>query len=414
MVIAAAASAFPPHEYDQRVILSALQRHWGPKVDNPVFLSRLQAHVGVHKRHLALPIEEYYELKTWGRANNHWIDIAQRIGETALCRALTRAGLTPADLDALFFVSITGISCPSIDVKLVNRMGLSPNLKRTPIFGLGCVAGAVGLSRAADYVRAFPDQVAAVLAVELCSLTLQQEDISIANIISSGLFGDGAAAVLVIGAERDANRLGQSPGVPKRTRASSVGSDPQLDSAGLNPEGPYVSRADPGPNPSGSYASGLDLRDSDCAGLHSRGPEILATRSILFPNSEHVLGWDISEKGFRMVLARELPEIVQEKLGPVVDAFLAEHDLARADLGSWILHTGGPRVLEATAAALGLSNEDVAASWDCLRREGNLSSASVLVVLEEVMLKRRPASGAYGLLAAMGPGFSAELVLLRW
>jgi alkylresorcinol/alkylpyrone synthase len=115
-----------------------------------------------------------------------------------------------------------------------------------------------------------------------------------------------------------------------------------------------------------------------------------------------------------MVLARELPEIVQEKLGPVVDAFLAEHDLTRADLGSWILHTGGPRVLEATAAALGLSEEDVSASWDCLRREGNLSSASVLVVLEEVMLKRRPAPGTYGLLAAMGPGFSAELLLLRW
>ena len=349
MTIAAAASAFPPHEYDQRVILSALQRQWGPKVDNPIFLERLQARVGVEKRHLALPLEEYYGLKTWGRANNHWIDVAQDIGETALCRAFTRAGIAPADLDALFFVSITGISCPSIDAKLVNRMGLAPHLKRTPIFGLGCVAGAVGLSRAADYVRGFPNHIAAVLAVELCSLTLQQEDVSIANIISSGLFGDGAAAVLVTGAERN-----------------------------------------------------------------SSGPEILATRSMLFPDSEHVLGWDISEKGFKMVLARELPEIVQEKLGPVVDAFLAEHDLTRSDLGSWILHTGGPRVLEATTAALGLSEEDVAASWDCLRREGNLSSASVLVVLEEVMLKRRPPAGTYGLLAAMGPGFSAELVLLRW
>ena len=401
MVIAAAASAFPPYEYDQRVILTALQRHWGPKVDNPVFLSRLQAHVGVNKRHLALPIEEYYDLKTWGRANNHWIDVAQEIGETALCRALTRAGLAPADLDALFFVSITGISCPSIDVKLVNRMGLSPNLKRTPIFGLGCVAGAVGLSRAADYVRAFPDQVAAVLAVELCSLTLQQEDVSVANIISSGLFGDGAAAVIVAGADRN----GSSPNQGRSDHR------PYLN--GANPSIPSDPNAG-GPNPRGLHAAGLNSPAADSIGLHPRGPEILATRSILFPNSEHVLGWDISEKGFRMVLARELPEIVQEKLGPVVDVFLAEHDLARADLGSWILHTGGPRVLEATAAALGLSTQDIAASWDCLRREGNLSSASVLVVLEEVMLKRRPAPGTYGLLAAMGPGFSAELVLLKW
>jgi alkylresorcinol/alkylpyrone synthase len=349
MTIAAAASAFPPHEYDQRVILSALQRQWGPKVDNPIFLERLQARVGVDKRHLALPIEEYYDLKTWGRANNHWIDVAQEIGEQALCRAFSRANLSPCDLDALFFVSITGISCPSIDARLVNRMGLSMNLKRTPIFGLGCVAGAVGLSRAADYVLAYPHHVAAVLAVELCSLTLQQEDISIANIISSGLFGDGAAAVIVTGAERE-----------------------------------------------------------------TVGPKILATRSVLYPNSEHVLGWDISEKGFKMVLARELPEIVQENLGPQVDAFLSENNLTRADLKSWILHTGGPRVLEATAVALGLSEQDMSPSWDCLRRDGNLSSASVLVVLEEVMLRRRPPSGTYGLLAAMGPGFSAELVLLRW
>src|SRR5277367_2356888 len=312
MTIAAAASAFPPHEYDQRVILAALQRQWGPKVDNPIFLERLQARVGVDKRHLALPLEEYYGLKSWGRANNHWIEVAQEIGEQALCRALTRAGLAPADLNALFFVSITGISCPSIDARLVNRMGLSMHIKRTPIFGLGCVAGAVGLSRAADYVLAYPDQVAAVLSVELCSLTLQQEDVSVANINSSGLFGDGAAAVLVTGAERKAD-----------------------------------------------------------------GPEILDTRSVIYPNSEHILGWEISEKGFKMVLARELPEIVQEKLGPQVDAFLAANDLTRDDLDSWILHTGGPRVLEATATALGLSEADMAPSWDCLRRDGNLSSASV-------------------------------------
>jgi alkylresorcinol/alkylpyrone synthase len=349
MTIASAASAFPPHQYDQRVLLRALQRKWGPKVDNPVFLERLQARVGVEKRHLALPIEEYDQPITWGQANDHWIRIAQEIGQQALCSALSRAGLAAGDLGALFFVSITGIACPSIDGRLINRMGLSLNIKRTPIFGLGCVAGAVGLSRAADYVLAYPDQVAAVLAVELCSLTLQQEDISVANIISSGLFGDGAAAVLVCGAGRSAE-----------------------------------------------------------------GPRILATRSVFYPDSERVLGWDISEKGFKMVLARELPEMVEKHLAADVDAFLDEHGLTRADLGSWVLHTGGPRVLEATGAALGLSEEDMAPSWDCLRRHGNLSSASVLAVLEEVMLKRRPPAGTYGLLAAMGPGFCAELVLLRW
>ena len=178
---------------------------------------------------------------------------------------LSRSGFSTEDLGALFFVSVTGISSPSIDARLVNRMNLPVNIKRVPIFGLGCVAGAAGISRAADYVLAYPKQVAAVLSVELCSLTLQQEDISIANIISSGLFGDGAAAVLVSGAERKAD-----------------------------------------------------------------GPEILATKSIFYPNSEHVMGWDISEKGFRIVLSREVPEVVQEHLASDVDAFLEEQGLSRA------------------------------------------------------------------------------------
>ncbi len=237
MTIAGVASALPEHKYDQRVLLQALQKHWGPKVDNPVFLERLQARVGVETRHLALPLEEYYGLTRWGAANNHWIEVAQDLGQKALCCALVARRAFPLeDLGALFFVSVTGISSPSIDARLVNRMNLPVNIKRVPIFGLGCVAGAAGISRAADYVLAYPKQVAAVLSVELCSLTLQQEDISIANIISSGLFGDGAAAVLVSGSERKAD-----------------------------------------------------------------GPEILATRSVFYPNSEHVMGWDISEKGFRIV-----------------------------------------------------------------------------------------------------------------
>ncbi len=349
MKIAGVASAFPPHRYDQRVLLSALQGHWCSKLGNPLFMERLQSRVGVESRCLALPIEEYYGLTSWGRANNHWIEVAQEIGEQALRCALERAGLDVSDLAAIFFASITGICCPSIDARLVNRMGLPANIKRVPIFGLGCVAGAAAISRAADYVRAYPDEVAAVLAVELCSLTLQQDDLSIANIISSGLFGDGAGAVLVAGSGRS------------------------------------------------------------CA-----GPEILATRSVFYPDTEQVMGWDISEKGFRIVLSREVPEVVRAHLAADVDAFLADQRLARGDIGSWILHTGGPAVLEATEAALELREGALDASWDCLRRTGNLSSASVVAVLEEVTMNRRPPAGTYSVLAAMGPGFCSEFVLLRW
>jgi alkylresorcinol/alkylpyrone synthase len=349
MTVAGVASAFPPHRYSQDILLSALQREWGPKLNNPEVLERLQAHVGVKTRHLALPLENYYELKSWGEANHRWIEVASAIGEKALCTALVRAGLAPSDIGSLYFVSVTGISSPSIDALLINRMGLPQNIKRVPVFGLGCVAGAAGIARAADYVRAYPNEVAAVVAVELCSLTLQADDLSPANLIAASLFGDGAAAVLVAGADRA------------------------------------------------------------CA-----GPRILATRSFFYPNSEDLMGWDISEKGFRIVLSREVPNVVRNRLGSDVDAFLDEWGLSRRDIGSWVLHTGGPRILEATAEALDLQDGELSASWDCLSRTGNLSSASVLAVLEETMMRRRPPPGTYGLLAAMGPGFCSELVLLRW
>jgi len=292
-------------------------------------------------------------LKGWGEANDHWIRTALELGYCSISRGLTAAGLSAGDVGALFFTSVTGIASPSIDARLINRMDFSPQVKRIPMFGLGCVAGAAGIARAADYVRAYPDQVAVLLAVELCSLTLQREDLSVANMISAGLFGDGAAAVVIAGERCDWMRP-------------------------------------------------------------SQGPKILATRSVFYPETEEMMGWHISEKGFRIVLSAEVPNLIQQKLGGDVDQFLADLGRDRAEVGSWVLHTGGPKVLEATASALGLKNGQLDASWDCLRRVGNLSSASVLVVLEDVMKNRRPAPGTLGVLAAMGPGFCSELVALEW
>ena len=228
-------------------------------------------------------------------------------------------------------------------------MGLPANIRRVPIFGLGCVAGAAGIARAADYVRAYPSQAAALVSVELCSLTIQRDDLSVANLISSGLFADGSAAAIVTGAD-----------------------------------------------------------------LPSTGPEIVATRSIFYPDTEQMMGWKVTEKGFRITLSPEVPVLIREHLGHDVDAFLGDHGHKRGDIKSWVLHTGGPKVLEATAAALDLHNGQLDASWDCLKKVGNLSSASVLVVLEDVMRNRRPQPGTLGVLAAMGPGFCSELLLLRW
>jgi len=349
MKIASAASAFPKHYYPQKFLLEQLQQYWGDRLKNPQMLARLHRNVEVEGRHLAIPYEDYYAIQNWGQANDVWIRVAKELGEQALCRALHHAGVEASKLGALIFTSVTGISSPSIDALLINRMGLPQNIRRVPIFGLGCVAGAAGIARAADYVRAYPSQAAALVSVELCSLTIQRDDLSVANLISSGLFADGAAAVIVTGAEID-----------------------------------------------------------------SGGPTILATRSVFYPQTEEMMGWNVSEKGFRITLSPDVPVLIREHLGHDLDAFLSDHGYERKDISSWVLHTGGPKVLEATAAALDLHNGQLSASWDCLRKVGNLSSASVLVVLEDVMRNRRPEPGSVGVLAAMGPGFCSELVLLRW
>jgi len=188
-----------------------------------------------------------------------------------------------------------------------------------------------------------------LVSVELCSLTWQRNDQSPANLISTGLFGDGSAAVILSGSAREAF-----------------------------------------------------------------GPEVLATSSSFYRDTEDVMGWNISSDGFKVILSMEVPNMVRKHLGRDVDNFLAEQGLSRTDISTWIMHTGGPKVLEATAEALNLPDGALQVSWDCLSRAGNLSSASVLMVLEEFMNRRRPAAGSYSLLAAMGPGFCSELVLLRW
>ncbi|HWN45051.1 MAG TPA: 3-oxoacyl-[acyl-carrier-protein] synthase III C-terminal domain-containing protein, partial [Thermoanaerobaculia bacterium] len=254
-----------------------------------------------------------------------------------------------ADVDALIFVTVTGVATPSIDARLMNQLGLPPRVKRMPIFGLGCVAGAAGIARAADYVRAFPDQVAVLLSVELCSLTLQAADLSIPNLIASGLFGDGAAAALVVGDDRPAD-----------------------------------------------------------------GPEIVATRSIFYPDSEQVMGWDISQDGFKIVLSAEVPDVVRQFLRRDVDAFLADQGLTRADISSWVCHPGGPKVLEAMQESLELPEGALDVTWRSLQEVGNLSSTSVLLVLAETLENHRPEPGSWGMITAMGPGFCSELVLLRW
>ncbi len=351
MQILTTSTAFPQYYFTQQQIAEELCRFWEQAIDISV-LERLHGRTGVDGRYFARPLEAYRALDTWGKANNVWIETALDLGEQAIECLLKQSGIDRQQIGAIFFVSVTGVASPSIDARLVNRMGLSRNIRRNPIFGLGCVAGAAGLARVADYVKAYPDQYAVLLSVELCSLTWQRGDVSVANLISTGLFGDGAAAVLIGGAETPA--------------------------------------------------------------IAGAGPRILDHAQVFYPNTEKVMGWDISERGFQIVLSPEVPQVVRENLRGDVDRFLAGHGLTRADIGCWLMHTGGPKVLEASEDALGLERGALVRSWEALRRVGNLSSASVLVVLDDVMKQHRPAAGTKSVLAAMGPGFCAEMLLLEW
>src|SRR6185312_2815025 len=291
MRIASVGTALPEHRFSQAQISQGLLARWRDRISDPRLLSRLHANCGVEFRHFVLPLEAYTALDTFTATNNTWIEHAVALGECAIRCALAPVGLTPADVSALFFTSVTGIASPTVDARLINRLPFPDSVKRPPIFGLGCVAGAAGIARAADYVRAFPREHALLLSVELCSLTWQDSDQSIANLISCGLFGDGAAAVLISGAET----------IPPAA---------------------------------------------------STGPHIAATRSVFYRNTEPVMGWDIGAFGFKIVLSPDVPKVVLKNLRGNADAFLAEHGLALNDISSWIFHSGGPKVLEAVEKSL--------------------------------------------------------------
>jgi alkylresorcinol/alkylpyrone synthase len=344
--------ALPGNYADQETLTAALRAHWARQHFNADRLEELHRAVKVKGRHLALPLVDYPTLDTFKKSNDAWIRVAEELGAEAITRALDAAGLRPTDVDQLVFVTVTGLATPSIDAKLVNRLGLRRDVKRVPVFGLGCVAGAAGLARLSDLLRGCPGDVGVLLSVELCSLTLQREDLSVANAVASGIFGDGAAAVVLAGGSRSVD------GAP--------------------------------------------------------GPRIVATRSAFYPDTEWVMGWDFRDTGFQVVLSAEVPRITRENIGRDVDDFLASQGLVRADVRHWIAHTGGPKVLEAFQSALGLPDGALDRSWRSLEEVGNLSSASVLFVLGDLVGSGEPHPGDRGLLVAMGPGFCAEMVLLQW
>jgi alkylresorcinol/alkylpyrone synthase len=317
-------------------------------------LERLHAGATVGTRHLALSAAECAALDGAEAVNDRYITAATSLGEQALRAALSAAELSAADLDLLIVTSVTGVAVPSLDARLIPRLGLRPDIRRLPIFGLGCVAGAAGLGRLHDYLLGWPGQTAALLAVELCSLNWPTIDINTADMAAAGLFGDGAVALIARGGQAG---QGELPG---------------------------------------------------------SGPEVIASRSAVYPDSEDALGWRLGTDCFRIVLRTDLPAVIERGLASTVTGFLGEHDLTVDDVASWICHPGGPKVIDAVQRALKLPDSAMAASRRSLAEVGNLSSASVLHILEMISETERPPAGSPGLMIGLGPGVSAELVLLRW
>jgi alkylresorcinol/alkylpyrone synthase len=351
--IIAVRSAFPAHRYPQAEFTRQVAELNGFRPARRALLDRLHANAGVEYRHSVVPMPECGRLGGVGPANDRYIREATDLGEQALRAALEAAGLAGRDLDLLIVTSVTGVAVPSLDARLIARLGLRPDIKRLPIFGLGCVAGAAALGRLHDYLLAWPQHHAALLAVELCSLNWPTTAFTTADLVASGLFGDGAAAVVATGGRSRGRRAG-------------------------------------------GY------------------PRVVATRSEVYPDTGDTLGWRLGSDGFRMVLTAQLADVIERGLGGSVTAFLAEHDLTVDDISTWICHPGGPKVLDAVQTSLKLPDSALELSRRSLAEVGNMSSASVLHILEKTVDAGPPPPGSAGLMIGLGPGVSAELVLLRW
>lgn len=363
-VIRGVGTAVPEHRLKQTMARDFAERIFADAFRDlerllPVFENTL-----ITERRIAEPLEWYGVPHSFAESNAAYQRAALALSVEAARAALADADVAAERLTRVIFVSSTGIATPSLDAALVSRLGCSASIGRLPVWGLGCAGGVAGLARALELAQAVDGPVLLV-AVELCSLTFQRKDRSKSNLVAVSLFGDGAAAVVISPAQADPARPTRAPG------------------------------ADPSPIPS---AAGLEL---------------LASHSHLFPDSEDIMGWDLTDGGLKVRFSRDIPALVRGSMPELVEQACARWGVARSDLRHFVLHPGGARVLSAYEESLGVSPDDIVSAYRALAQYGNVSSASVLFVLRDFLTTTEP-TGELGLMAALGPGFSAELVLFRY
>ncbi len=352
--LTALACAVPPHVVRQQDAKTLVSHLFAETLGADARLIEVFDNAGIERRNVCVPLAWFASYHGFSEKNDLYVKHALELAVRVARCTLERGGIRPRDVDHLVFVSSTGLATPSLDAHLANVLGLRPDLHRTPIWGLGCAGGAVGLARARDFARADPSARVLMIALELCSLTFQRNDLSKRNLVASSLFGDGAAAALVIGAEADA----------------------------------------PGRN-------------------GHRPLELVASRSTLWKDTLDVMGWTVDGAGLHVVFSRDIPTIVHEKVRPSLSGFLDEQGLSIERLDHVVTHPGGVKVLRAFAESLGLPPAALRHASEVLRDYGNMSSPTCLFVLERFLEGEEIGAGETAVVAALGPGFSSEYVLLR-
>jgi len=358
--IISVAEVTPPFEVNQNQASEFARELFSDSFKDIERLLRAFQNGQIEKRHFVKNIDWFKEDKTLEEKNTAYIESAVELGREAIEKCLYNSDFLTREIpyqeiDAIFFISTTGMATPSIEARIMNLLPFLSHTKRVPIWGLGCAGGAAGLSRAREYCLAFPKAKVLVLSVELCSLTFQRNDLSKSNFIGTSLFADGVACALVCG--DDSN-----------------------------------------------YCEYRKKKTS---------PFIIATQSTLMPDSLDVMGWDIKSNGLYVVFSRDIPHIIENWLKPNVTEFLVENHVELETINYFIAHPGGKKVIDAYVKSLEIPPSMTKVSLDVLKQFGNMSSATILFVLKRFMEKEIP-KGAYGLGTALGPGFSSELHLMRW